>query len=75
MGSWSLCLFSTLLCATGLFYSYGDVQTEEYRAKYLPFLTTMEESNEKQLVSQKPQNKTSLQLQMYTNVTALNVFF
>lgn len=47
MGSWCVYLF----CAAGLFHSYGQVQTEEYKNKYLPYFTTTEDSNEKQLVS------------------------
>lgn len=51
MGSWCVYLFSTLLCATGLLYSYGHIQTEEYKTRYLTYFTTTEDSNEKQLVS------------------------
>lgn len=51
MGSWRVYLFCILLCATGQFYSYAQIQTEEYKTKYLPYFSTAEDSNEKQLVS------------------------
>lgn len=51
MGSCYVYLFFTLLCATGLFYSYGRIQTEEYKTKYITYFSTTEDSNEKQLVS------------------------
>lgn len=51
MGSWRVYIFWTLLCATRLFYSYAHIQTEEYKAKHLPFFTMTEDNNEKQLVS------------------------
>ncbi|XP_039659723.1 cocaine- and amphetamine-regulated transcript protein-like [Perca fluviatilis] len=51
MGSWCVYLFCTLLCATGLFYSHGHIQAEEYKAKYLTYFTTTEDSNEKQLIN------------------------
>uniref|UniRef100_A0A8P4K4F5 Cocaine- and amphetamine-regulated transcript protein n=1 Tax=Dicentrarchus labrax TaxID=13489 RepID=A0A8P4K4F5_DICLA len=51
MGSCCVYLFCTLLCATGLFYSYGHIQTEEYNTKHLPYFTTTEDSNEKQLIN------------------------
>uniref|UniRef100_A0A3P9GXD3 Uncharacterized protein n=1 Tax=Oryzias latipes TaxID=8090 RepID=A0A3P9GXD3_ORYLA len=41
----------TLLRATGGFSSYGYIQTEEYKTKYLKDLTTVEDGNEKQLIS------------------------
>lgn len=44
-------LFCILLCATGQFYSCAQIQTEEYKTKYLPYFSTAEDSNEKQLVS------------------------
>uniref|UniRef100_A0A672FIV6 Uncharacterized protein n=1 Tax=Salarias fasciatus TaxID=181472 RepID=A0A672FIV6_SALFA len=44
-------LFCTLVCATGLFYSSGQVQTEGYQRRYLNYFTTMEDSNEKQLIN------------------------
>lgn len=51
MGSWRVYLFCILLCAMGQFYSYAQIQTEEYKTKYLPYFSTAEDSNEKQLVS------------------------
>ncbi|XP_042342517.1 cocaine- and amphetamine-regulated transcript protein-like [Plectropomus leopardus] len=51
MGGWCVYHFCTLLCATGLLYSYGQVQTEEYKSKYLTYFTTTEDSNEKQLIN------------------------
>ncbi|XP_060893922.1 cocaine- and amphetamine-regulated transcript protein-like [Labrus mixtus] len=51
MGSWFVYLFCALMCATGLFYSYGHVQTEEYRPKHLPYFSTTEDGNEKQLIN------------------------
>lgn len=51
MGYWCEYVYWTLLCATGLCYSYAQIQTEEYKNKYLPYFTTLEDSNEKQLVS------------------------
>uniref|UniRef100_A0A671YCW1 Uncharacterized protein n=1 Tax=Sparus aurata TaxID=8175 RepID=A0A671YCW1_SPAAU len=46
MGSWRVYIFWTLLCATRLFYSYAHIQTEEYKAKHLPFFTMTEDNNE-----------------------------
>ncbi|XP_042277499.1 cocaine- and amphetamine-regulated transcript protein-like [Thunnus maccoyii] len=51
MGSWCVYLFCTLLCAAGSFYSYGLIQNEEYKAKYLTYFSTTEDSNEKQLIN------------------------
>lgn len=51
MGSWRVYLFCILLCAIGQFYSCAQIQTEEYKTKYLPYFSTAEDSNEKQLVS------------------------
>lgn len=49
MGSW--CVYWTLLCTAGLLHSYARVQTEEYKTKHLPYFTTAEDGNERQLVS------------------------
>uniref|UniRef100_A0A3B4YFR5 Uncharacterized protein n=1 Tax=Seriola lalandi dorsalis TaxID=1841481 RepID=A0A3B4YFR5_SERLL len=44
MGSWCVHLFCTLLCAAGLFYySHGQIQTEEYKTKHLPYFSTTED--------------------------------
>uniref|UniRef100_A0A667Z380 Uncharacterized protein n=1 Tax=Myripristis murdjan TaxID=586833 RepID=A0A667Z380_9TELE len=51
MGSWRVYLFHTLMCAAGLFYSYGLIQTEELKTKYLTYFTSPEDGNEKQLIS------------------------
>lgn len=51
MGSWCVYLFCILLCATGRFYGSAHVQTEENKSKYLPYMSTMEDGDEKQLVS------------------------
>lgn len=51
MQAWVVLLFWTLLRATGGFSSYGYIQTEEYKTKYLKDLATVEDGNEKQLVS------------------------
>uniref|UniRef100_A0A3B4UZC1 Uncharacterized protein n=1 Tax=Seriola dumerili TaxID=41447 RepID=A0A3B4UZC1_SERDU len=51
MGSWCVHLFCTLLCAAGLFYSHGHIQTEEYKTKHLPYFSTTEDGNEKQLIN------------------------
>lgn len=51
MGSLFKYLFCALMCATGVFYSYAHIQTEEYKPKHLPYISTAEDSNEKQLVS------------------------
>lgn len=48
---WRVYLFCTLLCSAGLSYSHDNIQTEEYKAEYLPYFITTEDSNEKQLVS------------------------
>lgn len=51
MQAWVVLLFWTLLRATGGFSSYGYIQTEDYKTKYLKDLATVEDGNEKQLVS------------------------
>uniref|UniRef100_A0A3B3HZ11 Uncharacterized protein n=1 Tax=Oryzias latipes TaxID=8090 RepID=A0A3B3HZ11_ORYLA len=51
MQAWVVLLFWTLLRATGGFSSYGYIQTEEYKTKYLKDLATVEDGNEKQLIS------------------------
>uniref|UniRef100_A0A3P8TKM6 Uncharacterized protein n=1 Tax=Amphiprion percula TaxID=161767 RepID=A0A3P8TKM6_AMPPE len=51
MGNWCVYLFCSLLYATGLFYSYGQIQTEEHKRKYLTYFTTTDDSNEKQLIN------------------------
>lgn len=51
MGSRLVYLLSTLLWAAGVFYSYGLVQTEESKAKYLTYFTATDDGDEKQLVS------------------------
>lgn len=51
MGGWRVYLCWTLLCAAGLLQSDARVQTEEYKAKHLPYFATAEDGNEKQLVS------------------------
>uniref|UniRef100_A0A665T8J6 Uncharacterized protein n=1 Tax=Echeneis naucrates TaxID=173247 RepID=A0A665T8J6_ECHNA len=51
MGSWCVYLFCTLLCAAGIFHSYGRIQTEESKPKYLPYFATTEDGNEKQLIN------------------------
>ncbi|XP_053180949.1 cocaine- and amphetamine-regulated transcript protein-like [Scomber japonicus] len=65
MGNWFVYLFCTLLCATGNFNSYGLVQTEEYKAKYLTYFTTTEDSNEKQLINDLHQVLERLQNNQY----------
>uniref|UniRef100_A0A3P9KID9 Cocaine- and amphetamine-regulated transcript protein n=1 Tax=Oryzias latipes TaxID=8090 RepID=A0A3P9KID9_ORYLA len=49
--AWVVLLFWTLLRATGGFSSYGYIQTEDYKTKYLKDLATVEDGNEKQLIS------------------------
>lgn len=51
MGSWCVYLVCALLCAAGQFYGAAHVQTEESKSKYLPYLSMMEDGDEKQLVS------------------------
>lgn len=51
MGSWCVYLYWTLACTAGLLRSYARVQTDEYKSKHLPYFTTAEDGNEKQLVS------------------------
>uniref|UniRef100_A0A3B4ZLV1 Uncharacterized protein n=1 Tax=Stegastes partitus TaxID=144197 RepID=A0A3B4ZLV1_9TELE len=51
MGNWCVYLFCSLLYATGFFCSYGQIETEEYKRKYLPYFTTTEDGNEKQLIN------------------------
>lgn len=51
MGSWCIYLYWTLVCTAGLLRSHAHVQTDEYKSKHLPYFTTAEDGNEKQLVS------------------------
>lgn len=51
MGSWCVYLYWTLTCTAGLLRSHARVQTDEYKSKHLPYFTTAEDGNEKQLVS------------------------
>uniref|UniRef100_A0A3Q0SWF6 Uncharacterized protein n=1 Tax=Amphilophus citrinellus TaxID=61819 RepID=A0A3Q0SWF6_AMPCI len=51
MGGWCVSFFCTMLCATGLLYSSGQVQTEEYKTKYVTYFATKEDGNEKQLIN------------------------
>lgn len=44
-------LYWTLVCSAGLLRSHARVQTDEYKSKHLPYFTTAEDGNEKQLVS------------------------
>lgn len=39
------------MCTAGLLRSHARVQTDEYKSKHLPYFTTAEDGNEKQLVS------------------------
>lgn len=51
MGRWCALFFYIQLCATGLFCNYAQTETENYKTKYLTYLTTGEDGNERQLVS------------------------
>uniref|UniRef100_A0A669F6I5 Uncharacterized protein n=2 Tax=Oreochromis TaxID=8139 RepID=A0A669F6I5_ORENI len=51
MGGSCACLFCTILCATGLLYGCGHVQTEEYKTTYFTYFTTKEDGNKKQLIN------------------------
>lgn len=51
MGSWCVYLYWTLVCTAGLLRSHARVQTDEYKSKHLPYFTTAEDGDEKQLVS------------------------
>ncbi|XP_029999615.1 cocaine- and amphetamine-regulated transcript protein-like [Sphaeramia orbicularis] len=51
MGSWCVYVFCTLLCAAGLLYSHGLVETEEYKTKYSTYFTATDKGKEKQLIS------------------------
>ncbi|TWW60026.1 cocaine- and amphetamine-regulated transcript protein-like [Takifugu flavidus] len=51
MGSWSVYLYWTLVCTAGLLRSHARVQRDEYKSKHLPYFTTAEDGNKKQLIN------------------------